>query len=139
MSRKMIHIIALNLTLFVASALTALCVAPVGSEACDLTIQIDVAPNVLNINNQGEVVTVHTNIAYGAVVGSTVYLNGVSIKSWKYDNRGNFVAKFNMAAIKDLPLDIGEYNTLELRGETTSGETFCGAQEILVVDKGPKK
>ena len=139
MSPKMINTILVSFALFVASTLVAFSLAPAGSEACDVTIQIDVAPNVLNINNQGEVVTVHTDIAYGAVVGSTVYLNGVSIQSWKSDNRGNFVAKFNIEAIKDLPLDIGNYNTLELRGETTSGEMFCGAQEILVVDKGPKK
>lgn len=81
----------------------------------------------------------HTDIAYGAVIGSTVYLNDILIQSWKSDNRGNFVAKFDIEAIKDLPLDIGGYNTLSLEGETTSGEIFCGSQEILVVDKGPKK
>ncbi len=96
-------------------------------------ITIDVAPNVLNLQNNAQVVTVHTDIAYGAVQASTVYLNEVEISSWKSDLRGNFVAKFNIDEIKDLPLVIGEYNTLTLAGTTTSGEAFSGSQDILVV------
>ena len=108
-------------------------------EYADLTIKIDVAPNVLNLQNNGQVVTVHTNIAYGIVQASTVYLNNVAISSWKSDLRGNFVAKFNIEEIKNLPLDIGEYNTLTLEGTTTSGEPFSGSQNILVIDNVPKK
>ena len=40
------------------------------------TIEIDVAPNVLNIASSGTVVTVHTDIAYSAVAGASVSLNG---------------------------------------------------------------
>ena len=50
-------------------------------------IEIDVAPNVLNIESESVVVTVHTDIAYDAVVGSTVFLNGVAISHWKSDAR----------------------------------------------------
>jgi hypothetical protein len=65
-------------------------------------IQIDVAPNVLNVQSDGIVVTVHTDIAYNVVVGSTVFLNGVPINHWKSDARGNFVAKFLTDEIKTL-------------------------------------
>jgi len=102
--------------------------------AADLAIDIDVAPNVLNLQNQGEVVTVHTDIAYSLVTGASVSLNDVAIDWWKSDNQGNFVAKFAIEDIKDLPLNIGEYNTLELQGETTGGEAFWGTAEIRVIN-----
>ena len=103
-------------------------------------IIIDVAPNVLNIQSQGEVVTVHTDIDYWDVDVSAVFLNGVLISSWKADNRGNFVAKFLMEDIKTLDgLVIGGYNTLQLVGATKDGEAFSGAQDIKVIDVIPQK
>jgi hypothetical protein len=101
-------------------------------------IEIDVAPNVLNIQSESTVVTVHTDIAYSTVAGATVFLNGVAIDWWKADARGNFVAKFNSDEIKTLPgLEIGAFNTLTLCGFTTGGEAFIGMQDILVVDNVP--
>jgi len=101
-------------------------------------ITIDVAPAVLNLQNNAKVVTVHTDIAFGDVDVSAVYLNGVLIDSWKADNRGNFVAKFIIDAIKTLDgLIIDEYNTLQLVGATTDGESFAGADDILVVNNVP--
>ena len=102
-------------------------------------ILIDVAPKTLNLQNEGEVVTVHTDISYGAVDVYTVYLNGVAINSWKADNQGNFVAKFLMEEVKALPLDIGELNTLQLVGLTYGDLEFWGEAEIMVVNNIPKK
>ncbi len=102
-------------------------------------IDIQVAPNVLNLQSQGQVVTIHTGLAFWTVTGSSVTLNGEEIESWKADNNGFFVAKFNMEAIKDLPLNVGEYNTLELKGEQTGGTQFIGVSEVLVIDKKGKK
>lgn len=100
-------------------------------------ITIDVAPNVLNIQSEGKVVTVHTDIDYGVVDVYTVFLNGVDINSWKADNRGNFVAKFLMDNIKTLDgLIIDDYNTLKLVGDTTDGDAFSGEQEIKVINNG---
>ncbi len=104
-------------------------------------ISIEVAPNVLNLQSQGEVVTVHTDIAYWTVDVYTVYLNGVAISSWKADNRGNFVAKFLMDEIKTLEgLVIGDYNTLKLVGmlKEDGVTTFAGEADIMVVDNNPK-
>ena len=42
-------------------------------------IEIDVSPNVLNIQSNSTIVTVHTDIDYNLVVGATVFLNGVAI------------------------------------------------------------
>ena len=104
----------------------------------DLFIIIDVAPNVLNLGSQGEVVTVHTNLPYSQVVGATVSLNGAEISYWKSDNRGYFVAKFQMQDIKNLPLDVGAYNTLTLAGLTVNQDTFFGSQDIMVVKNIPR-
>lgn len=115
--------------------LTAFSLVPQDCQAFEIVI--DVAPNVLNLGNNGQVVTVHTDIAYSVVQVSSVYMNDVAISSWKSDLRGNFVAKFIMDEIKSLPLNIGEYNTLTLVGLTTSNESFWGAQDILVVNNVP--
>ena len=101
-------------------------------------IEIDVSPNVLNIQSQSTIVTVHTDIAYNLVVGASVFLNGVAIDWWKSDDRGNFVAKFVSDEIKTLDgLIIGDYNTLTLNGFTTGEEAFIGTQDIMVIDNVP--
>ena len=101
-------------------------------------ITIDVAPNVLNIGSSGALVTVHTNIAYGDVQVSSVYLNGVPIQFAKIDNRGYFVAKFSMEEVKGFDgLKIDNYNELQLIGASRDGEAFAGSQEILVIDVQP--
>jgi len=101
-------------------------------------IEIDVSPNVLNIQSQSTIVTVHTDIAYNLVVGATVFLNDVEIDWWKSDDRGNFVAKFVSDEIKTLEgLIIGDYNTLVLIGYTTGGDPFMGTQDIMVIDNVP--
>jgi hypothetical protein len=121
--------------------LVLLCGA-VTSHAFEITI--DVAPNVLNLGSSGTVVTVHTDISYAEVeVGANdegrteLLLNDIPISWWKADNCGNFVAKFTMNDIKNLPLDIGEYNIFKLVGTTVDGDGFIGLQEILVIDNLP--
>jgi len=100
-----------------------------------IDIDIDVAPNVLNIQSEGQVVTVHTDIDFSVVYGYSVLLNGVAISSWKADNRGNFVAKFSMDEIKTSDgLIIDGYKKLTLFGYTTAGDTFSGTQAIKVID-----
>ena len=104
-------------------------------------IGIDVAPNVLNIQSQGNVVTVHTTISYGSVDHDNVYLNGIEISSWKADNRGYFVAKFLMSEVKALAdsgnLEVPGDNELTLVGYTTDGSKFTGSQVITVIDIQP--
>jgi len=105
-------------------------------------IAIEVAPNTLNIQSQGQVVTVHTSIGYGSVDHDTVYLNGIEISSWKADNQGNFVAKFLMEEVKALA-DSGDLivpgeNELTLVGYTTEGAEFVGTYSITVINVEPE-
>jgi len=104
-------------------------------------ITIDVAPSTLNIQSQGQVVTVHTSIAFNSVVGGTVTLNDIEISWWKADNQGNFVAKFEMSEVKALA-DSGDLvvpgeNEVTLIGYTTEGTEFTGSQIITVIDVEP--
>ena len=122
---------------FIFTFLLAAMLLPVLSFS-QTTIEIQVSPNVLNLQNNGQVVTIHTEIAYSLVVGETVYLNDVEIQSWKSDNQGNFVAKFNMDAIQGLEsLVVDEYNLFTLVGLQTDGSTFTGEQEVLIVNNVP--
>lgn len=112
---------------------------PAPSYAFDISIQI--SPSTLNIQSMGEVVTVHTSIAYSSVIGGTVTLNDIPIDWWKADNQGNFVAKFVMSEVKALA-DIGKLqvpgeNELKLVGTTTDGATFTGTQKISVINVLP--
>ena len=117
----------------------ALCGALLPSTVFAYDIEIDVAPNILNLQSSSVVVTVHTDVAYSLVVGSSVFMNGVAISHWKADARGNFVAKFSSDEIKSLDgLKIDDYNTLVLTGYTSDGEAFMGSQEILVIDVIPQ-
>jgi hypothetical protein len=125
-----------NLTWLMAFPIAVLCLMPTESYALEITI--DVAPNVLNLQSNGVVVTVHTNINYSDVNAPTVSLNDVAINSWKADDCGNFVAKFLSVDIKGLPLTVDAYNTFTLKGQTTSGESFQGSQDILVVNNTPQ-
>jgi len=128
-------VIAIAIGCFVLSSI--LFFSPADSYGLEATI--DIAPNVLNIQSNGTVVTVHTDITYYLVDVFTVYLNGIAIQSWKADNRGNFVAKFSMDEVKNLDgLIIEDYNTLQIVGLVIDGEPFVGAQDIKVIDVLPQ-
>jgi hypothetical protein len=116
----------------------ALAVLQMPAQCHALDIAIDVSPNVLNIQSQSTIVTVHTDIDYNLVVGASVLLNGVAIDWWKSDDRGNFVAKFVSDEVKTLDgLIMGDYNTLVLIGETIDGVAFEGTQDIMVINNVP--
>lgn len=118
--------------LIVAFAVT---LVPAAAAAGEITIQV--SPATLNLASDGTVVTVHTDIAYGEVAATSVFLNGVAIDWWKVDNRGDFVAKFEMDDVKRLEgLVIGDLNTLTLVGLTVFDEPFWGSTEVMVIDRG---
>jgi hypothetical protein len=101
----------------------------------EILIDIQVSPNVLNLQSNSVVVTIHTDISYNLVIGSSVTLNGLKINSWKADDRGNFVAKFLSDEVKNLDnLVIGGMNELVLKGDTVDGNSFTGARDIKVIN-----
>ena len=113
----------------------------VPAECNGFGIEIDVAPNTLNLQSQSHVVTVHTSITYVSVNHENVYLNEIQINSWKADSRGYFVAKFLMSEVKSLAeneeLEVPGENELTLVGYTTEGTEFTGSQDITIIDVVP--
>lgn len=124
-------------TFLIVAALVSFTAFAFAGDALEITI--DVAPNVLNLQRTDDkCVTVHTNIPYDEVDCTSVTLEaeGGSITPYlcKNDDSGNFVAKFSMAVVRELPLTPDEYNTFTLSGFKDDGEAFSGTQEIWVVD-----
>lgn len=102
-------------------------------------VEIQLSPNVLNIQSFGDIVTVHTDLPYSIVAGASVTLNGIAISWWKSDDRGYFVAKFAMDVVKtEASLIIGN-NLVVFAGETVDGVSFTGEQILKVVSIIPKK
>lgn len=100
-------------------------------------IFIEVAPKTLNLQSNGRVVTVHTEVPYSDVDVYTVYLRDVAIQSWKASSRGYFVAKFRMDDIKAIDgLVLNDYNTFKFVAMTKSGEPLWGFIEVMVADRG---
>lgn len=134
-----------SLALWIVLLSAGLVLAPASSQAQEaIVVDIQVSPNVLNIQSEGTWVTVHTDIAYSLVDAYSVSLNGIPIKSYKADNRGNFVAKFSIDEVKALDgLVIGDYNTLVLEGLLITNDEegplgFVGEEDILVIDVIPR-
>ncbi len=122
-------------TLWALGMAIVMLAAPAVSSALEITIEI--APSTLNLQSNGKVVTVHTDIAYDEVDVAAVFLGGVLINSWKADDRGYFVAKFLINEIKTLDgLVIGDYNTLIFIAVTTDGVPLSGASDVMVIDSG---
>ena len=100
-------------------------------------ITIEIAPATLNLQSNGKVVTVHTNIIYNDIEVAAVFLAGVGIYSWKADDRGYFVAKFLMDDIKEIDgLHINEYNPFWFVAVTTNEEPICVRADVMVIDGG---
>ena len=121
-------------TLVAVVALLVFVSSPLAAEEIEITVQ----PHVINIASASTVVTVHTDIAYSAVAGASVTLNGLDIAWWKSDSRGNFVAKFTADAVKGI-VDPGTTATLTLSGETKLGEVFSGSDDVDVIEVKQKK
>ena len=92
---------------------------------------IEISPNTLNLQSEGAWVTVHSNIPYGAVVGETVALDGVSADVVKADNLGCLVAKFEIEAIQAIVAP--PRATLTLTGKCMDGAAFAASDTIAVV------
>jgi len=124
-------------TLWTLGLAIVMLAAPAIGSAEDILITIEIAPSTLNIQSNGKVVTVHTDIAYSDIDVFSVYLGGVAINSWKADDRGYFVAKFLIDDIKGIDgLLINEYNTFQFLAQTTYDVPVWGEADVMVIDSG---
>jgi len=100
--------------------------------AGDRIVSIRAAPGTIALNSRGTWVTVHAGISYAVVDASTVELNGISARLCFADDRGNLVAKFTLADIKEIVA--APTAALTLRGATDDGEPFYGSDTVKVKD-----
>lgn len=135
---KMVLAFSCCCVLLFAAGVAAESYEPCPEDSYPIFVQIIAAPNVLNLGNEGQWVTVHTDIPYSQVQGESVMLNGVPILWDKSDTQGYYVAKFVMLDFKGI-LHVGDYNTLTFTGMTTGEEpeAFCGSCEIFVKEVIP--
>ena len=127
-----------NLTIILVILLSSM--AYIGIAFADTeqdTIDIKIAPATLNLEFEGPWITVHTNITFAEVNTSTLELtalefDSISAVSTFADNRGNLVAKFDSADVKEIVAPPEE--TLVLTGETLEGDSFTGSDTIRVID-----
>jgi hypothetical protein len=122
-------------------AITALLVLTLGvragTEADPISVDIVISPSTVFLDSNGTWVTVHAEIPYSQVAGVGVTLDGVAVVFTKADNRGEFVAKFNLDDVKER-LTPGTV-TLVLSGWTRDGVPFIGSDEIVVKAGGKQK
>ena len=133
MRNQAIHVL-IGLVLLTC-VLTGCQTARVTSPEITETIEIRVNPGMLNLQNQGQVVTIYTNLAYKDVVRATVTLNGLSLGFWGNNKEGSYTAKFSDSTVKALylPSGAGGY-TLTLSGEKLDGARFSGSSAITIVN-----
>ncbi len=93
---------------------------------------ITVSPQTLKLSsNSTSWVTVHTNLPYGAVMSASVTLDGIPISWSKADDRGYFVAKFQIGAIKGIAAPPSV--ELTFAGTLKDGQTFTATDTVSVI------
>jgi hypothetical protein len=99
--------------------------------AQDNTFELQVSPNVLNLESNGGVVTLHADIGYSSQYDLDLEVNGqdLPIAATFPDSRGDLVIKCRLAVVKDL-VEVGEA-TFDL----TIDGVYAGTDTIRVIDE----
>ncbi len=123
-----------------------MCVAAVAAApawAQEITMNIVVSPSVININAQGNYVTVHTSIPYvegaAATLHNVDYEPGTSIAAFSIypDDCGDLVAKFHLNDVVSTLLADAAENPIQVLGLTVTvsdDEDWYGIDTVKVVD-----
>ena len=114
---------------------------PAVTHAETITIDMDIAPNVLVLGVQGEWITVHTDLPFSTVDTSVdVLLDGIPADQVFADDCGDLVAKFDQDTFKDMFQDITGSTSVsfEMTGACINGDDFIGEDSFTVKAKGKK-
>ena len=101
-----------------------------GDALSDMQIGIAISPRTIVLKSEGEWVTVHADIAFGAVDRNSLTLGGVAVSWTKADAQGNLVAKFSEGDIKAIVAP--PQATLVFAGVTKTGDSFEGSDTVQV-------
>jgi len=99
--------------------------------ADDNSVEVMVSPNVLAINSNGGSVSLHADISYYQVTGTSLTVNGLDIPILNTfaDDRGDLVVKCSIAELKDMVSE--ETAIFELTVSTVDSE-YIGIDTIRV-------
>ncbi|GAJ04898.1 unnamed protein product, partial [marine sediment metagenome] len=116
----------------------------------DIPATIDLDPDTLNLNSEGEWITCYIELSEGYDVSdidvSTVLLKGIveaesqPTEVGDYDSDGipDRMVKFDRASVQDI-LEPRDEVEITVEGELTDGTPFKGSDTIRVIDEGEKK
>jgi hypothetical protein len=94
-------------------------------------IAIAISPSTLSLGSDATCVTVHTNLPFGTVDAGSVALEGIAPYGVKADACGDFVAKFDIDAVKAIVAPPSA--TLTFTGSLNDGTPFAASDTIRVV------
>ena len=99
-------------------------------------IDVKVSPHTINLASKGAWITVHVAVPYNLVDRDHLELcvdgNPVAVAWSKADDRGDFVAKLNIQAVKDLVAP--PTATFTVDGIARDGTVFFGSDTVKVVN-----
>lgn len=128
-------------TLPIALALVAILLVSVTGAALaqDGTIDMEVSPNVLNIESNGGSISIHTNIGYVPADDTTVEVNGTEVEviATFLDNRGNLVVKCDIDEVKTIV--VPDEPAVFVLTCSYNGGVYTGTDSVPVIQVIPQK
>ena len=101
-------------------------------------IEINVSPNVLNLESNGGAFSIHSNLKYSADMDVKVYIDNdrdsVPVLSTSADSRGELIVTCDILDIKEI-LSVGSV-VIELTVHTKDGALYSGTDTIDIINRG---
>ena len=125
------NLVKLSIVLLLIGCFVGLAWANKACETPDGVFNIMISPNTLVLSSPSDVITVHSNIPYGAVVATSVAVNGVDVPFTKADSCGDLVAKIGVADLAEF-LQPDTVVTLTLSGLLKDDTVFSVDETITI-------
>lgn len=116
--------------LLIAAVVLAFGAVAPGVAQSPMTLDIDIAPKMINMESQGWTFTVHGEILLSKVDRTSIEMNGLYPTEVFADDCGELVAKFDLDAVKRIVYP--PETTLTFTGVTVDGVPFVGTAIVRV-------
>jgi hypothetical protein len=128
---EMRNLIKCSIVLIVIGSIAGLAWANKACQTPNGDFNIMISPSTLVLSSPSDVITVHSNIPYGAVIATSVAVNGVDVPFTKSDSCGDLVAKIGVNDLAEF-LQPDQVITLTLSGMLIDETTFAVDETISV-------
>ena len=125
------NLVKLSIVLLLVGSIAGLAWANKACETPDGAFNIMISPSTLVLSSLSDTITIHSNIPYGAVIATSVAVNGVDVPFTKADACGDLVAKIGVDDLAQF-LQPDRIITLTLSGLLISGTDFAVDETITV-------